>query len=591
MLEYKDFKSIVDYTFIPLIIGKTESDETGFTDFEVVYMNKAFKQTFPGLFTEGQKYSQCVDSLSVEMNWKENAEQAIKAGTPVSYIYYSATLSKYFCATIGVTEGKFLAISIQDITETKEHEQQLRRQNLRLAALTDELSLSKENLRSKLENIEALNEELEYIAYHDTLTGIYNRQKMNDDLKRCQKLHSLEGMKYGIILIDLDNMKLINDSQGHNYGDGVICNASVILKRFLRDNLKIYRFGGDEFIILVEQLSSRDTILNIADAVLEAFNAEGIEFSAGIAIYPDDTTNNEELLKFADMALYEVKKKGRNNISFFQNIMQEKFLTRLTLQNKISDALENNDFQLYYQPQFDVATGKLRGFEALLRWYDEKLGWISPEQFVSIAEETRLVIPLGDWVMETALSTLKEWTEKYKFNAIMSVNVSPVQLKKPDFLFWLSDKIKQYGINTANLEIEITEGVLIDNKEEIIKLLKQVRKLGVGISLDDFGTGYSSLKYLQMLPITTLKIDKSFIANITSDTGVEANITDSIVSMVSKMGLDTIAEGVEKPEQLKVLKEINCKTIQGFLKGKPMEKERCSKMLDGDMSAVLTINN
>ena len=218
----------------------------------------------------------------------------------------------------------------------------------------------------------------------------------------------------------------------------------------------------------------------------------------------------------------------------------------------------------------------------MLRWYDEDTGWISPEQFIPIAEETRLVIPLGDWILERAIKTLKEWIEDFGFDGIMSVNVSPVQLKKQTFLYDLISLVKKDKIPTKNLENEITEGVFIDNKNEVIDLLKQIRELGIGLSLDDFGTGYSSLSYLQMLPITTLKIDKSFIANITDKGGVEANITDSIISMVTKMGLDTIAEGVERREQLDILKKINCKNIQGFLKGKPMPKERCEQILGGD---------
>ena len=189
------------------------------------------------------------------------------------------------------------------------------------------------------------------------------------------------------------------------------------------------------------------------------------------------------------------------------------------------------------------------------------------------------MIPLGDWVLETAMKTLKDWEEKFDFDGIMSVNVSPIQLKKPTFIFDLSNLIDQYGITPRKLEVEITEGVFIDNKDEVLGLLNQIRKMGIGISLDDFGTGYSSLSYLQKLPITTLKIDKSFIANITDKSGVEANITDSIISMVTKMGLDTIAEGVEKEDQLDILKEINCKNIQGFLKGKPMPREKCEELM------------
>ena len=259
--------------------------------------------------------------------------------------------------------------------------------------------------------------------------------------------------------------------------------------------------------------------------------------------------------------------------------MREKFTEKMEIQTRLNKAMDENAFQLYYQPQFDLTSNRLRGFEALLRWFDEDLGWISPEQFVPIAEETRMIVPLGDWIMETALKTLKFWQDVYEFDGIMSVNVSPVQLKKPSFIYDLTELIKKYEIPTHSLEIEITEGVFIDNKTEVIEILKQIRKMGVGISLDDFGTGYSSMSYLQILPITTLKIDKSFISNITDKGGVEANITDSIISMVTKMGLDTIAEGVEKDEQLNILKSINCKNIQGFLKGKPMPKNDAEVIL------------
>lgn len=591
MLELAEYKSVVDNASMPVVIGKPILKDKKPVDFKILYTNKCFAVFFPGLKAQDALYSHIKSGLSSDMQWSEALEALLRTSQMQSGTFYSARFSRWLKTTLHMTLDGLVAFTLVDVTQEKEHEQQLRRQNLRLAALTDELSLSKENLRSKLENIESLNEELGYIAYHDTLTGIFNKQRLKADLSRYEKSSLMSGVKFGIILIDIDNMKLINDSRGHAAGDAVICNAAIILKSFVRDHIRAYRFSGDEFIILGGQLNSRDTLLNIADAVLEAFNAQGIEFSAGISVFPDDTQNTEELLKFADMAMYEVKKKGRNNIAFFQNMMQEKFLSRLTLQNKLSDALLNNSFKLYYQPQFDVASGKLRGFEALLRWHDDRLGWISPEKFIPLAEETRLILPLSDWVMDTALSTLHDWVKDFHFDALMSVNVSPVQLKEPGFLFWLKDKIKKHGIDASNLEIEITEGVLIDNKEETIKILQQVRSMGIGISLDDFGTGYSSLNYLQMLPITTLKIDKSFIANITSKTGIEANITDSIVNMVSKMGLDTIAEGVEKPEQLQILKDFKCKTVQGFLKGKPMERARCDKMLAGDSSAILTIAN
>jgi EAL domain-containing protein (putative c-di-GMP-specific phosphodiesterase class I) len=242
-------------------------------------------------------------------------------------------------------------------------------------------------------------------------------------------------------------------------------------------------------------------------------------------------------------------------------------------------ALENEQFQVFFQPQFDVLTRELRGFEALVRWFDSELGYVSPERFIPMAEENRAIISLGDWIMRTACATLREWQTNFGFSGIMSVNVSPVQLRYSGFIDDLKNVIANTAIRPESLEIEVTEGVLIDNFEDSVKLLQEIKDLGIGVSLDDFGTGYSSLSYLQFLPLTTLKIDKSFIANITKEKSIEYDITDAIVSLVNKLGLDTIAEGVETDEQLEMIKKINCKTIQGFLTGRPMPKNDCDKLI------------
>ncbi len=590
MLTLEDFKKVAEDISTPILIGKLiQRHDLSDDDFDVLFVNSAFSDKTKHIGTEGSLFSSFSAKLSKDMPWAETAEESLKTGLPQEHTFYSILLSCWLRIVMNPTEDKLLIVTVSDVSQDKEHEQQLKRQNLRLAALTDELSLSRENLRAKLDNIETLNSQLQYTAYHDTMTGLENRTKLSEDLAATLSTAEKEETKFGIMLLDIDNMKITNDSQGHSAGDELIMHATQILQRFARNDIKLYRFGGDEFLLLATHIESRNSMITIGDALLESFNADGIEFSAGISIYPDDTTNREELLKYVDMAMYDVKKRGKNNVTFFQSIMREKFMSKLNLQTKLNDALKDNIFQLYFQPQFDIATNTLRGFEALLRWHDDELGWINPEQFIPLAEESRLVIPLGDWVMETSIATLKKWQTKYNFKGIMSVNVSPVQLKKPTFIFDLGDLIEKYGIAPPTLEIEITEGVLIENRDETVQLLNQIRQMGIGISLDDFGTGYSSLSYLQILPITTLKIDKSFIANITSKTGVEANITDSIVSMVTKMGLDTIAEGVEKPEQLQVLHDINCKNIQGFLKGKPMPAERCEAVLAGDTSKLLTI--
>ena len=590
-MKDKDYKEILEKISAPIVViisNDENSTKKNYTrsdfaeNFSIHFMNESFEKLYGNILKVGFTTEECVSKLSKDVDWYKMACDSMETGERQQKTFFSTICNAWLRVHMNATASGFIIISVVNIDKDKEREQQLLRQNLRLAALTDELTNSREGLKNKLEKINFLNEQLEHAAYHDSMTGLCNRQKFKMDFDDWYSECTSKQEKFGIILLDLDNMKLINDAQGHSEGDGVICHAAEILKRFESENLKVYRYGGDEFIVMMKKINSQDTILNAGDMLLELMNEEGIDFSGGIALCPDDGNNITDLLKYADMAMFEAKRKGKNDLCFFQAIMRERFMEKVAIQSKLNHAVVNEIFQLYYQPQFDVATNKLRGFEALLRWYDEDTGWISPEQFIPIAEETKLVIPLGDWILETAISTLKEWIDNFGFDGIMSVNVSPIQLKKPTFMFDLVQLLKKYEIPTKNLEIEITEGVFIDNKNEAIDLLKQIRGLGIGLSLDDFGTGYSSLSYLQLLPITTLKIDKSFIANITDKGGVEANITDSIISMVTKMGLDTIAEGVEKEDQLAVLRNINCRNIQGFLKGKPMPKERCEQILGGN---------
>lgn len=480
--------------------------------------------------------------------------------------------------------GDYVAVSLTNVSQAKEYESALSEQNKKLEEVTSQLKSSRLNLDSQLKNIQQLNEQLLFAAYHDSLTDLYNRSWLSTMMKVQIKETTEKNEKFGILLFDIDNMKDINDSRGHNAGDELLKQVATILKLMESKTVTATRFGGDEFVLLYKNIKDRDEAIEISKKALRFLNAEGIGISGGISIFPDDSKKTEDLLKFADMAKIEAKKNGKNNVACFHSLMQEKFLSKLNIETKMSKAMASRNFQLYYQPQFDAKTKELRGFEALLRWYDSDLGWISPEQFIPLAEETHLVVPLGDWVMTTALATIKEWEMKFSFNGIMSVNVSPVQFVQEDFIEKLFKKIEKSGIDKKHLEIEITEGVLIDNVEDTISKLNKIREQGVGLSLDDFGTGYSSLRYLQLLPLTTLKIDKSFVSNIAEKDGFEAKLTESIISLVSKMGLNTIAEGVENEEQLKMIQKFNCRTIQGFLLGKPMPKEQCEKLLVENLS-------
>ncbi len=584
MLELSEYKTILDTIPAAVIIAVPVKQDEKITDFSIVYVNECFRNLTKNFIKEGVLFSSFKEKISQDINWFDMAVETIKTKKTIEETFYSHNFSIWIQLVEKCVPGDYVAVSLTNVSQAKEYESALSEQNKKLEEVTSQLKSSRLNLDSQLKNIQQLNEQLLFAAYHDSLTDLYNRSWLSTMMKVQIKETIEKNEKFGILLFDIDNMKDINDSRGHNAGDELLKQVATILKLMESKTVTATRFGGDEFVLLYKNIKDRDEAIEISKKALRFLNAEGIGISGGISIFPDDSKKYEDLLKFADMAKIEAKKNGKNNVACFHSLMQEKFLSKLNIETKMSKAMASRNFQLYYQPQFDAKTKELRGFEALLRWYDSDLGWISPEQFIPLAEETHLVVPLGDWVMTTALATIKEWEMKFSFNGIMSVNVSPVQFVQEDFIEKLFKKIEKSGIDKKHLEIEITEGVLIDNVEDTISKLNKIREQGVGLSLDDFGTGYSSLRYLQLLPLTTLKIDKSFVSNIAAKDGFEANLTESIISLVSKMGLNTIAEGVENEEQLKMIQKFNCRTIQGFLLGKPMPKEQCEKLLVENLS-------
>lgn len=584
MLELSEYKTILDTIPAAVIIAVPVKQDEKITDFSIVYVNECFRNLTKNFIKEGVLFSSFKEKISQDINWFDMAVETIKTKKTIEETFYSHNFSIWIQLVEKCVPGDYVAVSLTNVSQAKEYESALSEQNKKLEEVTSQLKSSRLNLDSQLKNIQQLNEQLLFAAYHDSLTDLYNRSWLSTMMKVQIKETTEKNEKFGILLFDIDNMKDINDSRGHNAGDELLKQVATILKLMESKTVTATRFGGDEFVLLYKNIKDRDEAIEISKKALRFLNAEGIGISGGISIFPDDSKKSEDLLKFADMAKIEAKKNGKNNVACFHSLMQEKFISKLNIETKMSKAMASRNFQLYYQPQFDAKTKELRGFEALLRWYDSDLGWISPEQFIPLAEETHLVVPLGDWVMTTALATIKEWEMKFSFNGIMSVNVSPVQFVQEDFIEKLFKKIEKSGIDKKHLEIEITEGVLIDNVEDTISKLNKIREQGVGLSLDDFGTGYSSLRYLQLLPLTTLKIDKSFVSNIAAKDGFEANLTESIISLVSKMGLNTIAEGVENEEQLKMIQKFNCRTIQGFLLGKPMPKEQCEKLLVENLS-------
>lgn len=540
--------------FSPLIVARPIILPQGQKDFELVFFNEAFSRTVSKTILKFHYFHEFKALLSTEVPWNDMADKAINKIPCEPVTYFSDLSNGWFRVQMKGMDGKYIVVNIENITKEREHSKKL------------------------LDT-----------AYIDILTGLYNRNKFLDDIADLTAQAQFNGTKLGLLLIDIDNMKIINDYNGHTAGDEVLKKSAEILKRFSKNIIKAYRFGGDEFLLAIKNCSSMDSITNVCDTVFESFNSEQIKFSGGIAVYPDDSEEPEDLLRFTDIAMRRAKKDGKNRITNFQPEMQRVFIQKLNMQAKMSAALLNSDFYLVYQPQFDIKTGDLRGFEALMRWHDKELGDIGPAIFIPLAEETGMILEIGDWVLNTAFCTLKNWQQKYSFKGIMSINISPMQLKQPNFIENIRNLLIKYNLNPDAVEIEITEGIMIENMNEAIEKLNSLKNIGLRISLDDFGTGYSSLSYLQVLPLNTLKIDKSFITGITEKNGIQANITNSIITMVTKMGLQTIAEGVEKNEQLQILKEFNCHIVQGFLRGKPMLEQNCAAYLGGKKSALISL--
>ena len=553
-LNQKDFMSIMNSISSPLIVARPIILPQGQKDFELVFFNEAFSRTVSKTILKFHYFHEFKALLSTEVPWNDMADKAINKIPCEPVTYFSDLSNGWFRVQMKGMDGKYIVVNIENITKEREHSKKL------------------------LDT-----------AYIDILTGLYNRNKFLDDIADLTAQAQFNGTKLGLLLIDIDNMKIINDYNGHTAGDEVLKKSAEILKRFSKNIIKAYRFGGDEFLLAIKNCSSMDSITNVCDTVFESFNSEQIKFSGGIAVYPDDSEEPEDLLRFTDIAMRRAKKDGKNRITNFKPEMQRVFIQKLNMQAKMSAALLNSDFYLVYQPQFDIKTGDLRGFEALMRWHDKELGDIGPAIFIPLAEETGMILEIGDWVLNAAFCTLKNWQQKYSFKGIMSINISPMQLKQPNFIENIRNLLIKYNLNPDAVEIEITEGIMIENMNEAIEELNSLKNIGLRISLDDFGTGYSSLSYLQVLPLNTLKIDKSFITGITEKNGIQANITNSIITMVTKMGLQTIAEGVEKNEQLQILKEFNCHIVQGFLRGKPMPEQNCAAYLGGKKSALISL--
>ncbi len=423
-------------------------------------------------------------------------------------------------------------------------------------------------------------DELTYQAYHDVVTGLPNRRLFNEDLTHILQQAADENSNAAIMLIDLDRFKYINDTLGHDIGDLLLIEVAKRLQTFLSENeAKVYRLGGDEFTLLIPKCN-KDKAVEIATLLLlefqKGFSVQEKEFhispSIGISVYPYDGYDAKSLMKNADTAMYYVKEREKNNFRLFTQEMNHHFYRKMVIEKELRTALHYHEFELHYQPILDVKSEMICGMEALIRWRNETLGNVSPGEFIQIAEETGLIIPIGEWVLKRACEQAYEWQQAGYASIKVGVNLSIRQLMDENFVGKVAAIIKSSGLDPSFIDFEVTESIAMYEPEIMIRKLSNLKKLGVSLSIDDFGTGYSSLSYLKKYPLDTLKIDRSFIKGITKNEDNKA-IVKSIISMANNLNLTVTAEGVENQEEYHFLYGLKCDHVQGYGISHPLSAE------------------
>lgn len=420
-------------------------------------------------------------------------------------------------------------------------------------------------------------ETIRHQAFHDALTGLPNRLLFKDRLTLAMAHAKRNGQMLSVLFLDLDRFKLINDTLGHAVGDQLLQSVAKRLTDCVREDDTVARLGGDEFTLLLPEITQAENAAKVAHKILEAIRQPlnigahelYITTSIGIVLYPTDGEDAETLLKNADTAMYRAKEKGRNNCQLYTPAMNAKAFERLAMENNLRRALEREEFVIHYQPKFNINTGKIIGMEALVRWQTPDRGLVLPGEFIPIAEETGLIVPIGEWVLRTACAQNKAWQDAGFLPVRVAVNLSARQFQLQNLVETVSRVLKETGLDPHWLELEITETVAMQNAEYATRMLQELKDMGIQLSIDDFGTGYSSLSYLKRFPINKLKIDKSFVSEI----GIEqdnAAIASTIIVLGQSLNLGLVAEGVETEEQFDFLRQHQCDEMQGYLFGKPM---------------------
>jgi diguanylate cyclase (GGDEF)-like protein len=425
-----------------------------------------------------------------------------------------------------------------------------------------------------------------YHAYHDILTDLPNRVLFKDRLGLAIIQSQRNDTKLAVMFIDLDRFKLVNDSMGHVKGDELLQQVAARLKECLRRSDTLARLGGDEFILSIPDLRDRQDVGEIAEKFLDCLqqpfflggNEVRISASIGIAMYPDDGSSIDELVRHADLAMYHVKAQGKNGHSFYDDSMIDASHQKLVVEQDLRRALERGELEMYYQPQVDVATGRIVAAEALMRWNHPERGLLTPSEFLPFAEENGLMIPISDWMLESICSDLVEWNAAVTEQVKVALNLSPQYLERGKFVEKLKKALVRYDISPQQIEVEVTENTFIRNPDHAIDQFNMLCQLGVSIAIDDFGTGYSSLAYLQRFSIHTLKIDQSFVKEIHWES-THSPIILAIISVAKGLGLNVVAEGVETEVQSRYLESAGCNVMQGYLYHRPIPKKKLIQTL------------
>ncbi len=481
-----------------------------------------------------------------------------------------------------------LVMSMQTISREKNYSHRVQKTS------HDELGSLFDGFNEMLAEIEIRDQELldsqahlEHQAHHDPLTNLANRSLFHDRLEHSLARAKRMKSRLAILFIDLDRFKNVNDSLGHDVGDQILCAVTERLNKVVRKADTLARLGGDEFVIILEQLRKNDDVGRYVEKVLREI-AKTIEISAqklhvtasiGISLFPNNGEDAESLMRAADIAMYQAKGKGSNLYQFYSADMNSNTRESLLLENQLRSALKFKQLVLYYQPQYELKSGQLVGFEALIRWNHPDLGFVSPLDFISLAEESGLIVPIGEWILHTACMQMKKMHEQWQLPLKMAVNISPRQFLHPSLVQTVAEVLYRTKLKPCFLELEITESMVMGDVDQSISKMNEFNKMGVELAIDDFGTGYSSLEYLKKFPISKLKIDQSFVRELGTDPDDTA-IVNSVIALGKNMNLEVIAEGVETVEQLDLLKNQGCDQGQGYLFSKPLPVSALPALLD-----------